>query len=66
MVKLAVDENDRPDPGVSKLARRLKLREGFELGEDIGRRVDDYPASGVHANRDRGLGSRLYFECALA
>jgi hypothetical protein len=36
MVKLAVDENDRTDSGVSKLARRLKLRQSSELGENIG------------------------------
>jgi len=43
MVELAVDQEDCAYAGVSELAGRLKLREGLELGENVGGRVDEDP-----------------------
>src|SRR6266446_7756383 len=66
MVKLAVDQHDRPDPCVPQLAGRMKLRAHFELGEDIRRRIDENPVARIRAHRDRRLRASFRLERPLA
>src|SRR5713226_7130503 len=66
MVKLAVDQHDRPDPCIPRLAGRMKLRAHFELGEDIRRRIDENPVARIRAHRDRRLRASFRLERPLA
>ena len=56
MVDLGIDEQDRADGRVTNGSGWLQGGKGFNLGADVGRRVEKHPLGTVGADRDRRLG----------
>src|SRR5690606_14973442 len=64
VVDLAIQQNDRCDGGITRLASRLQLWKGLQLGTDVRRGVTQNPVDAVVADGNGRLGAWLCSQCS--
>ena len=66
VIDLRVHQQHRGDAAVAQRPRRLKLGVVADLGQDVGRGIDQQPVAAVGRDRDRRLGARCGADAATA